>query len=132
MGAGTEKTAAPSRKGEDRQKLDAVRLVAAGPRLLFDGDPVADLHCQAVLPRCSDRARKLWESDEPSPLTIRPPILRPHQEQRAARPPLPAEHGVAAERQHVEVGIADRPAERAVFERDGIPPPPNDAVRRGG
>src|SRR5687767_7636777 len=70
--------------------------------------PVADLHQEDIVRLQLDQAREgATELELPDRLLVRP-ALGPHQVGGGARPVLPAQHRVAAQRLQVEVGVLQR------------------------
>src|SRR5206468_1677556 len=72
-------------------------LVVAGPRLSVYRNPVADLHRKEIVPSRSERSGQIVEAHSAHDGLRAILVLCPHEVERAAGPPLPAQHGIAAE-----------------------------------
>ena len=87
-----------------------------GVRRLPQRGPIADLDRQHVFASGIEGAEQLARPHRRKG-KLRVAILLPDQVQRAAKPPLPAQYGIRAERALVEVVVVDVEGEAAVRDR---------------
>ena len=88
-----------------------LRGAAAGP---LEWQPVVELYGEYIVASGGERIVQASGAHEAPRRSLLSPILLPHDIRGAARPPLPAQHHVAAEAQDVEVTHRESQPRRSI------------------